>query len=38
VSVAIGAYTLYVEKIQGKWMVNRLDLKLISFSDYFSAE
>jgi len=38
VSVAIGAYTLYVEKIQGKWMVKQLDPTLISFSDYFSAE
>jgi len=38
VSVASGTYTLYVERIQGKWMVKQLDLKLISFSDYFSAE
>lgn len=38
VSVASGTYTLYVEKIQGKWMVKQLDLKLISFSDYFTAD
>ena len=38
VSVASGTYTLYVEKIRGKWMVKQLDLKLISFSDYFSAD
>jgi hypothetical protein len=37
VSVANGTYTLYVEKIRGKWMVNQLDLKLISFVDHFSA-
>ena len=38
VSVASGTYTLHVERIQGKWMVKQLDLKLISFPDYFSAE
>ena len=38
VSVANGTYTLYVEKIRGKWMVNQLDLKLISFVDHFSAD
>ena len=38
VSVASGTYTLHVEKVQGKWMVKQLDLKLISFSDYFSAD
>lgn len=38
VSVANGTYTLYVERIRGKWMVNQLDLKLISFVDHFSAD
>ncbi|MDO8861539.1 nuclear transport factor 2 family protein [Haliea sp. E1-2-M8] len=38
VSVANGTYTLYVEKVQGKWMVNQLDLKLISLADYFTAD
>lgn len=38
VSVANGTYTLYVEKIRGKWMVNQLDLKLISFVDHFSTD
>jgi len=38
VSVASGTYTLHVERIRGKWMVKQLDLKLISFPDYFTAE
>ncbi len=38
VSVANGTYTLYVEKIRGKWLVNQLDLKLISFVEHFSAD
>ncbi len=38
VSVANGTYTLYVEKIRGKWLVNQLDLKLISFVDHFNAD
>lgn len=38
VSVANGTYTLYVEKIGEKWMVNQLDLKLISFVNHFRAE
>ena len=37
VAVANGTYTLYVEKIRGKWLVKRLDLKLISFVDHFNA-
>jgi len=38
VSVANGTYTLYVEKVRGKWVVNQLDLKLISLADYFSVD
>jgi len=38
VAVANGTYTLYVEKIRGKWLVTQLDLKLISFVDHFSAD
>lgn len=38
VSVATGTYTLHVEKVDGKWMVNQLDLKLISFADYFTTD
>jgi hypothetical protein len=37
VAVANGTYTLYVERIRGKWLVKRLDLKLISFVDHFNA-
>ncbi len=37
VSVANGTYKLYVEKIRDKWLVNRLDLKLISLVDHFSV-
>lgn len=37
VAVANGTYTLHVEKIRGKWLVKRLDLKLISFVDHFNA-
>ena len=38
VSVANGQYTLYVEKIRGEWLITQLDLKLISFADYFTAD
>ncbi len=38
VSVATGSYTLYVEKVQGKWLINELDLKLISLANYFTAD
>ena len=38
VSVANGTYTLYVEKIRGKWLISQLDLKLISLAEHFSAE
>ncbi len=38
VAVANGTYTLHVEKIRGKWLVNQLDLKLISFVDHFNAD
>ncbi len=37
VSVATGSYTLYVEKVRGKWLVKELDLKLISLANYFTA-
>ena len=36
--MANGTYTLYVEKIHGKWLVKQLDLKLISFVDRFNAD
>lgn len=38
VSVANGTYTLYVEKIAGRWLINQLDLKLISLVDHYTAE
>lgn len=38
VSVANGTYTLQVERINGKWLINQLDLKLISLVDHFTAE
>lgn len=37
VAVANGTYTLYVEKIENKWMVTQLDLTLISFVNQYSA-
>lgn len=37
VAVANGTYTLQVERVRRKWMVNQLDLKLISFVNHFSA-
>lgn len=38
VSVATGTYTLHVKKVRGNWIVNQLDLKLISAADYFSVD
>jgi hypothetical protein len=35
VAVAHGTYTLQVEKIDGAWRVNQLDLKLINFTPFF---
>jgi hypothetical protein len=35
VAVAHGTYTLQVEKIDGDWRVNQLDLKLINFTPFF---
>jgi hypothetical protein len=35
VAVAHGTYTLQVEKIDGAWRVNQLDIKLINFTPFF---
>lgn len=37
VAVANGTYTLQVEKVDNKWLVSQLDLKLISFVPQYSA-
>lgn len=38
VAVAHGTYTLQVEKVAGAWKVTRLDLTLINFTPFYSAD